>query len=175
MKWQVTTPPASEPVAYGEAKAQARIMDDAERPWIEKIAIPAARATCEQECNLSLITQTITATAYDHHDAHHSVIRLPRGPVQSITSVTDFNGTVDPSQYSLERFGLNDFVKFTSDRKYPVVITYVAGYGNTPASVPPHIRAMILAHVSFLYDNRGADVQPTAIDRLYRQYRSFAQ
>ena len=107
---------------------------------------------------------------------HRGLIRLPRGPVQSITSATDANGTIPSTSYTLERFGLTDYWKLlTSNPTYPITITYSAGYGSQ-SDVPADLRQIMLGHLAFLYDNRNAssDAAP-ALDRVYRQYRSYAQ
>jgi uncharacterized phiE125 gp8 family phage protein len=175
MKWTVTIPPTTEPLTWAEAKAQARIDSNDEQAWGEQ-AIKTVRSTAETEGGLSLITQTITAVAYNQQDLEPgtSLLRLPRGPVQAITSVTDGNSdTVSSADYQLERHGLYDYLLLRRAARYPLTVVYTAGYGTTAADIPPLLKGIMLAHFTFLFENRSADAEPVALDRIYRKYRSF--
>jgi uncharacterized phiE125 gp8 family phage protein len=179
LKWTVTTPPAVVAIDSATAQTQARIdaLVGGETDWFTSIVIPNAISTCQNEANVSLITQTITAIAYDENDpaVHHSTIRLPRGPVQNIVSVTDSNNAVlATSTYELRREGLTDYlrIKYTNPA-YPLTIVYNAGFGDEPTDIPGDLMGIMLAHVAFLYDNRNGAPNPEGLDRIFRRYRSF--
>jgi uncharacterized phiE125 gp8 family phage protein len=180
LKWTVTTPPAVAAIDSATAQTQARIdaLVGGEVDWFDNIVIPNAISTCQNEANLSLITQTITAIAYDECDpaVHQSTIRLPRGPVQQIVSVTDANSvSLAGSSYELRREGLTDYLRIkTTNPAYPLTIVYKAGFGDDASSIPPDLMGIMLAHVAFLYDNRNGAPPPDGLDRIFRKYRGFA-
>lgn len=179
MKWTVTSPPATEPISVSEAQTHARTDSDSDDFSRAEQAIRTVRSTAETEGQISLITQTITAVVYSSNELERvhcaALLRLPRGPVTSIASITDGNSTtVSASDYELQRYGLHDYVHLKKAPKFPLTIVYIAGYGATAADIPPILKGIMLAHFTFLYENRSADVDPSALDRIYRKYRSFA-
>lgn len=99
------------------------------------------------------------------------VVRLYRGPVQSIVSIVDATGAT--LEYVLERTPRGDRVRFTGTALYPVKVVYVAGYANQ-AAIPASIRVAIMAHVATLYANResanagGAKAVPHSLEDFYR-------
>jgi hypothetical protein len=87
-------------------------------------------------------------------DGRSPLLRLPRGPVQSITSVTDANGHVlAGTAYALERRGHQDQMRLNVAAVFPLTVVYVAGYGAA-SDVPALIRQGLLCHVGTLYENR---------------------
>ena len=82
MALTLVTPPATEPVSLEEAKAQLRVMHTSEDTLISRL-ISAATRHIERIVDLSLTTRTYRLTL----DAFSDYIELPRGPVQSVTSV----------------------------------------------------------------------------------------
>jgi hypothetical protein len=117
-----------------------------------------------------------------------SFIDLPRGPVSAISSVTttdiyDAETTFSSIYYTLDATGsrllLNSTATWPSNlrQKAAVAIGYIAGYGDTQASVPAAIRNGILIHAASLYEQRGqcADAMdiPPGAKQLYQQYRVF--
>jgi uncharacterized phiE125 gp8 family phage protein len=180
VKLATITPPASEPITYAEVKVQCRLDSDTEQNWLTSNIIPAARATAEHETGRSLITQTIAATIYRDDLRPHaafiaSTIRLPRGPVQSIVSITDAQGsTLAADKYELRRFGLEDSLVLKTSPAFPLTVTYLAGWGATAAAIPPDIKQAMLAHCAWMWENRSADVSPKALDAIYSRYRGFA-
>lgn len=80
------------------------------------------------------------------------VVRLPRGPVQSVVSVLDAKGSA--VSYGLERTPAGDRLRLNGPLNYPVTAVYVAGYGDVSTKVPAATRAAILTHVATLYENR---------------------
>lgn len=115
---------------------------------------------------------------------------IPYGPTQSLTTVeietqiaswslltviddyvADLAGT--PQRVYLSTSAL---AKWAVALQYPGArprtrITWVAGYGNEPESVPMTIRDNVLQLVAFLYDNPGKGIPPDLIDTTYRIVR----
>ncbi|CAN5262543.1 hypothetical protein BH10PLA2_BH10PLA2_00570 [soil metagenome] len=95
-----------------------------------------------------------------------STIALPRAPIQSITSIITYDlnntpSTFDPANYHLdtagERLNLSYGAMWPTNLRQLAAceITYVAGYGSTPASVPQPIKSAMLIHIASLYEQRG--------------------
>jgi uncharacterized phiE125 gp8 family phage protein len=94
-------------------------------------------------------------------------IRLPLGPVQSITTVKYYNSvnsqaTLSAANYALYTDALGPYVGWLHGYSVPslypradaIEVTFVAGYGSAPESVPAPIRHAILMLVGHWYENR---------------------
>ncbi|MBP3955402.1 phage head-tail connector protein [Gemmata sp. G18] len=197
------TPPATEPVTLAEAKAWARV-DGTEEDAIFTALITAARQAAEEFLRRSLITQTWKLTLdlcagankpwWDgvREGAMSSLygglpgsVPLPKGPVQSISSVVTYDlnnaaSTFAASNYRVDASGdrllLNYGAVWPSNVRPEAgcEITYVAGYGAA-AAVPQPIKTGILTHVAALYEQRGQCDDPSALPpaalSLYGRYR----
>ena len=123
-----------------------------------------ARKVLEEHCNKAFITQTIRQT----HDYGNAVIRL-RLPVQSITSVTDYDAeetattlTLNTDYYKNSYTG--ELYKIagrwpTTPGRWPTwpqyaQVIYIAGYGATSTSVPEGIKTCIKRLGAYLYQHR---------------------
>ena len=133
--------------------------------------------------------QLITATYAYTLDRFEKVIRLPRPPLVSVTSIqyVDTNGvtqTLAPSVYTvISDKEVAEIVEADSQcwpntKEVPnaVTITYLAGYGTNAGSVPVNIRHAIKAMVMDLYENRGSKTElrltdNDVVDRLLWPYR----
>ncbi len=197
------TAPATEPVTLTEAKAWARV-DFTDDDAAFSSLITAARMAAEEYLRRTLITATLKLTldlscegnnwlgegTYDLpvtalYGGLPSTVELPKGPVQSITSVvtydlTDTASTFATSSYRADTAGERLVLTYGSlwpSNLRPVgaaAITYVAGYGNA-AAVPQPIKTGILIHVASMYEQRGqcedAMDLPPGSKQLYNQYR----
>ena len=98
-------------------------------------------------------------------DIGGSWLELPRAPLQSIVSISQgYWGQGTDTQlyagtdYSVDltmqpgRFQLSNWASGAQDH---ISVQYVAGYGDTPASVPPLINMAVLWLTAWLYENRG--------------------
>lgn len=177
------TPPVGEPVSLYEARAWARVSDDADDPLLAQL-VTAARMAAEEYLRRSLLSQTWRLTldlAYSGmNDLPEGVydlpvtalygglpqsFALPRGPVSAITSVTTYDlagtGTVfAPANYRVDASGDRFILGYGAlwpDSIRPqggCEITYVAGYGNA-AAVPQPIKTGMMIHVATLFEQRG--------------------
>jgi uncharacterized phiE125 gp8 family phage protein len=107
----------------------------------------AAAEYAEEALGASLITRTITAEFYEGEK-----LFLPRGPVMTVTSVTDAGGRA--VGWRLERYGRSDLLVTTAAYTTPLTVVYTAGYGSGITNVPADIRHAIRTHVATLYENR---------------------
>lgn len=166
----LTTPPGVEPLDLATAKNHLRVDADitADDALITSF-ISATRQEAEEMLWASLVTQTWTATL-PGFPGWRDPVQLPRGPVQSVTSVTylDPSGasqTLSNTLYRLDRrersdwIGLTDrqFWPATADQPDAVTVVYIAGYGAA-TNVPFAICAAMLLRIGDLYRNREAQI-----------------
>lgn len=140
--------------------APASVEDD----YIEAL-IKAARQTVEFACGYRLITQT-WELALDEFPSSNE-IQLPHAPLQSVTSVTYYDGDEDSDTF--EDFFSDTYSKpgkivLKSGYPWPsttlrtvngVVIQYVLGFGLA-ADVPENYKTAIKMLVGEFYENREA-------------------
>lgn len=191
--------PAAEPLTLGEAKAWAKIDGNDEDALLAAL-VTAARESAEEYLRRSLITRSLRLTldlggqgfdewlgegAYDLpvsalHGGLPDVIELPRGPVQSITSVTTYDLGDDDATFAAGNYRLaGDRLALTYGAQWPsnlrpaqaCEIVYAAGYGDTASSVPQSIRTAMLMHLQKMYDGRIVCEMPEGCVRLLRPYR----
>lgn len=179
LNYKVTIEPENLPVSLSEVKSHLRVCTPAEDAQIERYYIPAATRVIEQDLNRKLITQTMELILDDFPDSDQ--ILLPGGSIQSIVGITYYDEDgVEQTLSTADYIQGLDFepariikapdatwptVRSTYGPK-PVVVTYVAGYGDNPADVPATIRQAILLTVAHYYYNREAVVTGTIATEL---------
>ena len=143
----------------------------------------AAVEFAENALGSSLLTRTITAVYFGQNapsnfgyqflspDAATPKLRLPRGPIVSITSVNDAKGSI--ATWQLQGEGTQDLLQILTGYVTPVTIVYQAGYGSTAASIPADIRQALRMHIGTMYENResvGKDMAgvPHSLADFYR-------
>lgn len=183
------TPPAVTPVSLVEAKAHLRV-DHSDDDALITALIEAATGHLDGWTGIlgrALINQTwrVDVPAWGYP------LRLPLGPVQSVTSVAywDVNNTdavFAAERYSLHTDALGAAIHLNSGSSWPSVysrqdairVTFVAGYGLAAADVPAPIRQAILLLVGHWYANREAVVSgnfeqlPLAVNALLTPLRA---
>jgi hypothetical protein len=201
----LVTGPAAEPVILDEAKAWLRI-DGTDSDAQIAALITASVQLCQEWLRRSLISQTWKLTldlAPSSLDAFlgdgvydmpvsalcgglPQSVELPKGPVQSITSVTtydltDTSSTLAPTNYRVDSSG--DRMVLTYGASWPsnlrakaaAEINYVTGYGATSTSVPQPIKTGILMQVARMYEQRGQCEDPDGVApgarQLWNPYR----
>jgi hypothetical protein len=195
-------PPAIEPVTVEQLMAHARIDTDAD-DFLLAGYITAARMWIESYLNRALITQTLSLSAGHHQqygpmapiepllsfpmgwagDLRRKPLELPRCPVQSVTSVSRYDPTVDAfTAIDPSLWRVNTAYDPVSIRIHPnglagchegVQIVFVAGYGDTATTIDVPIIQALLLLTTFFYENRGdtdADV-PKVVEYLLTPYR----
>jgi uncharacterized phiE125 gp8 family phage protein len=167
----VLTGPEREPVQLNSVLKLACKLDptDSAEDSILQIWIQAAREIIENKCGRSFITQTrqIILDCF-----HWFEIELTFGKVQSVVSIEYYNSdnaltTLDPSEYYVDMSG--DIARVrpvnawpgTYNRPAAIKITYTAGYGDEPESVPAAIRSAIIMRTASLYENRQTVISGT--------------
>ena len=115
---------------------------------------------------------------------YENVIKLLVYPVISVTSITylDENGnsqTLPQNLYEVDTY--RGIIGEAVDQDFPdtylslndVTITYVSGFGTSPASCPTDIRIAILKMIANIYENRTDSVykMPTASDVMLNRHK----
>jgi uncharacterized phiE125 gp8 family phage protein len=149
-KLVVVTPPAANPVTYGDAMNHMRATSSqvASQAQVESW-ISAATAHAERFTGMSLMPRVYLASFFDNEP-----LMLPRGPILEVQSVYDDDGHTT-TDFELQHYGKTSRVKLgsTANLSYPIRIQYQAGYVNA-ASVPADMKLGILQHVATIYENR---------------------
>jgi len=182
--------PATEPISSTEAKLHLRV-DVTDDDTLITALITAARQLVEEETWRALVTQTWDYVADDWPAG--DAIRLPRPPIQSVTSITYLDDagatqTMAAANYIVDtyqgRVVLAEGAEWPDGELYPasaVRVRYVAGYGAA-STVPAPIKAAMLLLVGHLYENReavasGAGVAsaelPLGVRALLAPYRAW--
>lgn len=171
-----TVEPATSPVTTTEAKTHLRVTTSDHDTRIDQLIL-AATSLIENKAGASLIAQTWKLTL----DGFSSAIELPRGPVQSVTSVKYYDTagtlqTVSSADYTLDdqsapqRIVLNQDASWptTQDRVNAVEITYVTGFATLPDDIK-HAVLLLIGH--WFHDAEGKDFPPV-VDLLIANYRA---
>lgn len=186
----IQTEPAAEPVSTDDAKLHLRVDIDDDDDLIDAL-VKAAREHVEIITRRALITQT-----WDYYLDEFptgSVIEIPRPPLQSVTHVkyTDKDGTestFSSASYHVDTDGEPGRIVLkygeswpgdTLQTSNPIVVRFVAGYGESGASVPEAIIQAIKLLVGHYYENREAVyggrgqamMLPSGVDALLWGYR----
>lgn len=189
-----TVEPAIEPITLSEVKEWLRIDSSDEDTIITKM-IKAVRFNAEEYTRKAFITQTWKLTMQDFpRDSDNFIpgfprltgrdfIRLPRTPVQSVSSVkyydnADILQTFSSTNYTVgeDRIYLKGTSTWPSDTRegMSVEITVVSGYGAKTTDVPEDLRQAMIEHVAFKYENRGADKVPDDVKIIYNRYKRIS-
>jgi hypothetical protein len=164
MQWSITTSPTGTACTWEQLKAHVRPGNCSEQPYLLDL-LASATTYAETKLEACLLPQTITAIfdiedigwAGEYQFAYLTMLegrnrwQLPRGPILSITSVTDTNG--NPVRYLRHTEGNADFIipQIPIARTMaPVTVVYQAGYEIIPADILNAIKV----HVATIYFNR---------------------
>ena len=160
------TAPAVEPLSVSDAAAHLRVDGTSDEQLIESLIL-AARRYCEGASGRSLVTQTweLQLDGWPCGDA----IRLPRPPLQSVTSVTTYDSTgaaavFAAANYLVDTRSQPGRLVLGYGKSWPstvlrpaagVVVRYVAGYGLA-AAVPETYKQAMQLLVGHWYEHREA-------------------
>lgn len=186
---RVVTAPAQEPLTLAQAKEHLRV-DIADDDVLIGSLIRATRELLESELGRAFITQTLDY-ALDAFPKSGPLL-LPRGPIQSVTSVSyiDSAGATQvwgSSNYLVDLYSSPPRITPAHAKTWPtlqdriaaVTVRFVAGYGLGPATVPGPIAHAMLLLIGHYYEHReqvidavGANVLvlPQAAERLLANY-----
>lgn len=173
-----TVAPTTEPITTLEAKTQATIGISDDDTFVDTL-IARARADCERVSQRQLVTATWKLTL-DRWPCD-AVIRVPRPPLQSVTSITyvDYAGTrqtVSAAIYQVDLTGNLGRIRPVYGQIWPVArlelasieVIFVAGYGAASA-VPTDIKGVLKQAIAYCYQNREQADQEL-IDKLFLRF-----
>jgi uncharacterized phiE125 gp8 family phage protein len=185
-----TTAPAAAPISVAEAKAHMRVDVSDDDTLIGSLIETAVAQLDGYDGTLggrAMVTQSWTiSTRY----ALENRIYLPVAPVQSVTSISyydgnDANQTATVSDYYLHNFEDVAWLYPKSGKSWPSVydrpdafrVEFVTGYGAASA-VPDDIKTALLLMVAHWYANREpvltgtiSSELPFGIDHIIAKYR----
>lgn len=191
MGLRLITGPTASPVSLAEAKAHLRVYGTEDDGLIAGYLM-AATQSAEKQTNLLLGEQTWELTIDQWPSSvwgSGGVIRLPRSPVQSVTSISyvDADGvtqTVLAGDYVLDANVQPAAIYPVFGKTWPaarpqanaVAVRFVVGY----TQIPEPIRAAILLLVGHFYENREAVIVgqapselPMGVESLLFPFRVF--
>ncbi|MFN3232933.1 MAG: hypothetical protein ACE363_12365 [Alphaproteobacteria bacterium] len=209
-----TIDPAVEPLSTAEVKDHLRL-DGVEEDAPLGALVTSARQACETYTRRSMITQTWRLRLDSWPGKHMGdawwdgtregsldavferarTLALPRGPMQSITSVTvtdaDANQMVIASNGYTASTGLNGRLALRSGQAWPsatapvdaIEIIYVTGFGDSWNDVPASLRHGMMVLVAHLYEHRevfpeggegGLAALPAPVVGLWRPWRQVS-
>jgi hypothetical protein len=134
------------PVSYPQQAIHSRLDDTSDRDYVLDL-IAGCTQDAEDAMQCSLLTRTITAIFNDCERLY-----LPRGPIKSITSVTDAKGAI--TNWTLQGHGTADLLVLPNGFHGPLTVVYQAGFADTADTLPAKFRNAIRNHVGTLYENR---------------------
>ena len=166
------TAPATEPLTLSEVKSYLRV-DSSDDDTLITNLISTVRQACEKFLRVSLINQS-WKLSYDTYCP--TIVKLPMGPVQSVTSVSAIlrdssSSAISSSAYYLSA-GNQKLIFDANVVSHRVEIVYLAGYGSAASDIPNPIKQGMLAHILAIYDGRaGGNVIPPQTQTLYSPYK----
>ena len=199
MGLSLSSAPSVEPVTLDEARAHLRYEEDDENSVIES-QLRAAREYCERLTGRQFITATwvlkldVFPSRTQINDWYYpggGFIRLPRPPLQSVSSITYIDTAGDTQTLSSDNYDVDTYDEYARlspayNESWPstredinaVTITYVAGYGDERQDVPAALRQAILLLAGHWFENREAvlvgvsgQAAPKAVEDLLWMYR----
>lgn len=188
MSLVLITPPAERPVSVDEIVTQLRMVDGNRTEEINLQIERMIDAAAHQVENTKCWIQLISATYELRLDAFpcSRMIRLPKPPLQSVTSVKyiDTDGvlqTMSSADYVVEtwrgtpsgsdpfpavhevkrgeiRLGYNEYWPYTRNEPGAVRIRFVAGFSDTAADIPGAIKQWISVAVATMFEHREREI-----------------
>ncbi len=143
---QFTDGTVTEPVTLQQCKDWMKLGTGATEDALITQLITTARLMCEQYLNISLISRTVTAVLNNSCGG----IYFPYGPVNTITSITDFDGNVLMVDGDYKISGTM-FKQLLTPKENRLTCIYTAGY----TTLPVEFKNAILQQVFYMYNNRG--------------------
>jgi uncharacterized phiE125 gp8 family phage protein len=167
------TKSANLPVAFDDVRRQLRLDDIAQDDELIQLYVSATCDQIERLYSVAMLTQTIVETHSQFPEVGDQAISLSIRPGLSITSIQYIDSigatrTINPIAYRSYANSRSFVVMPAYGYEWPidltvqpdaVRITYTAGHGDTPATVPAAMRLAILNIVGKVDANREDMVQ----------------
>jgi uncharacterized phiE125 gp8 family phage protein len=153
------TKPSKSSITLTEAKDFLKIDHDEEDIFLEKI-IKAVIEQFESYTSTSLINHMCVVT---YRQFIGETVTLPITPTRMIKRIQliDFQNNV--KEYDIKNCELNSDIDEVFFKVIPfsylLRIEYIAGHGYETINVPESIKAAMLPHIAYFYENRSTYVQ----------------
>lgn len=205
MPERLTSPPGTEPVTLAEAKSHLRLDDALDDADVSRL-IQAAREYVEEACWRGLITQSwelvrptfagddtlelgsrgisygepnpFTFTRPRQGTGQLPWIELPRGQLQSVTSVKYIDGagvqqTLAVTEYSVDTVNVPGRIRVEYGKTWPITrsqwdavrIVYVVGWANA-AAVPSALKQAMLILIATMYEYRTDEISERVLSKV---------
>ncbi len=149
---------------------QQLFLDSGESPLLVANAIASATDFVERDTDRSLITQTWTMTLDQFPINRGETIYIPKGKIQSITSLAYIDGDGAPqtldenTDFTVTSIGTENRVipiggwpSTSTDLNDVVTLVWISGYGDDDTDIPGWAKRAVLLKVQEAYDR--TDVQ----------------
>lgn len=193
--------PEREPLTLEEAKMHLRISHSGDEGTIEDDYIYSLIRSVREYCEWTLLGRAlITQTLQYRTDRFRPVIRLPMPPLQEIVDseitykdrLGDTHVLIEDEDFLVDTAEEPSVVLPAPGKRWPsvrlwpgnpIVITYIAGYGDAASDVPEEVRQWMRLMIGHYYENREAILplghnimrSPYGIDWLLQGYRTFGR
>jgi uncharacterized phiE125 gp8 family phage protein len=148
------TGPVGLPVTVDEFIDHARLngLTVDRQPDLIQRELTAATMRAERYLRRSIMTQTLKGYWDTDRLSCDTRIVLPRGRVQSVSTVSGASGSpvLDPAAYQIT----GAVITLQSPAYTPMSVIWVSGYGDEPEDVPDSVREGILEYATVLYSDR---------------------
>lgn len=185
----IESPSTELPVDLVEAKKHLRTDDLSHEDSVIAAMVMAAARDIERQYGMAMLTQTVKEywSAFPCAESEPMLLRIQ--PVQGVASVEylDENGltqTWDAEEWAWGGYNGATFIVPTPDSAWPatwktpnaVTVTYVAGWGDGPESVPYNIAQALKLQVAASFERREDTPQAIAraSENLLRPYFRWA-
>ena len=175
MSLRLVTVPAAEPLSTAQAKSHLRVDASDEDTLIDDL-VKSARESIEEDTGLQLITAT-WRLYLDQFPATGKLIRLPRPPLQSVSSIKyyDADGVLQTWTSTLYLVDIDavpariaeapdEDWPDTQDRINAVEIEFVSGYGLAGSDLPEPINSALKLQLGHLFENREDVLVSSRVD-----------
>lgn len=188
--YNVHTPATELPVALETVRFHLRNEDMRFDDELLKVYIKAAAGYVERTYGLALLTQTIKQYHSAFPCTSDTPLLLRVAPLDTITGITytDTDGATQTwasSEYTSGRYNLGGFIVPGQTYTWPgsvaklpnaITVTYTAGFGAKPSTIPAQITHAICLMVGDMYQKREDNVVslPKASEWLLQPWMRYA-
>jgi len=169
------TPSSTALVTATEVRDQLRMTDTLDDSDLIDMAAEAVL-----ECEMRLGDRSLlNSSCIDYFDCFEDEMELHWSPASVITGVTyvDSNGTTQTLANTVYELGTKNgmgILRLKYDQTWPtarshedvIAVSYTAGYGSAPSSVPINLKRWVKARAAWLFENRDGEEFPFRLDAL---------
>jgi uncharacterized phiE125 gp8 family phage protein len=160
-------------LTWADIKAHCRLDDDYEKDYLVNRG-KAAVELFEKESRIATGQRTVTIVYSEDDLANACRLEIPKGPVISITSITDADGDVFATDaYELRKSGHYWYAHLEHTGTAPITAVYEVGH----ATVSELVKTALLIYVEEMHKYRGStSTQQTyalqnGLDRLHEAFK----